>query len=121
MNIPSSSTPSRERALVLGGGGATGDAWLTGVIALLFAAGVDVTAPDRTIGTSAGSTAAAQLGAAGPAELYAAALTPIPPRSAPSGPAPARPAVSVLQRLTDLIAVSEDAADYRRRLSAAAL
>ncbi|MDN4615388.1 patatin-like phospholipase family protein [Leifsonia sp. F6_8S_P_1B] len=121
MNISSSSTPAHERALVLGGGGATGNAWLIGVIAGLFEAGIDVTSPDLTIGTSAGSTAAAQLGTASPAELYAAALAPIPPRSAPSGGAPARPAVSGLQRLTDLIAVSEDAADYRRRLSAAAL
>ena len=49
-----------ERALVLGGGGSTGNAWLIGVIAGLFDAGLDVTTPDLTIGTSAGSTAAAR-------------------------------------------------------------
>ena len=32
-----------ERALVLGGGGSTGNAWLIGVIAGLFDAGLDVT------------------------------------------------------------------------------
>src|SRR3954469_15149530 len=50
-----------ERALVLGGGGSTGNAWLIGVIAGLFDAGVDVTEAELIIGTSAGSTAAAQI------------------------------------------------------------
>jgi NTE family protein len=50
-----------ERALVLGGGGSTGNAWLIGVIAGLLEAGLDVTTADLTIGTSAGSTAAAQM------------------------------------------------------------
>ena len=66
-------TPSsRERALVLGGGGSTGNAWLIGVIAGLFDAGLDVTTADLTIGTSAGSTAAAQIAGASPTELLAA-------------------------------------------------
>jgi NTE family protein len=50
--------PSRDsggRALVLGGGGSTGNAWLIGVIADLFEVRLDVTAADLTIGTSAGS------------------------------------------------------------------
>jgi NTE family protein len=42
-----------ERALVLGGGGSTGNAWLIGVIAGLFDAGLDVTTADLTIGTPA--------------------------------------------------------------------
>jgi NTE family protein len=49
-----------ERALVLGGGGSTANAWLIGVLAGLSDAGLDVTAADLTIGTSAGATAAAQ-------------------------------------------------------------
>ena len=61
-----STTPS-SRALVLGGGGSTGNAWLLGVIAGLFDAGLDVTTADLTIGTSAGSTAAAQLAGETPA------------------------------------------------------
>ena len=55
-----------ERALVLGGGGSTGNAWLIGVIAGLFDAGLDVTEADLIIGTSAGSTAAAQITSASP-------------------------------------------------------
>ena len=50
-----------ERALVLGGGGSAGNAWEIGVIAGLFDAGLDVTEADLIIGTSAGSTAAAQV------------------------------------------------------------
>ena len=60
--------------MVLGGGGSTGNAWLIGVIAGLFDAGLDVTTPDLTIGTSAGSTAAAQIAGATPTELLAAIL-----------------------------------------------
>src|SRR5881275_2706495 len=60
------------RALVLGGGGSAGNAWLIGVIAGLFDAGLDVTEADLIIGTSAGSTAAAQITSATPAELLAA-------------------------------------------------
>ncbi|MEV4565027.1 patatin-like phospholipase family protein [Nonomuraea sp. NPDC049419] len=49
------------RALVLGGGGIAGIAWETGVIAGLAEQGVDVLGADRIIGTSAGSTVAAQI------------------------------------------------------------
>ncbi|GLX01060.1 patatin-like phospholipase family protein [Microtetraspora sp. NBRC 16547] len=49
------------RALVLGGGGVAGIAWETGVLAGLADAGVDVTGADRIVGTSAGSTVAAQI------------------------------------------------------------
>src|SRR3954467_11753101 len=68
-----------ERALVLGGGGSTGNAWLIGVIAGLFEEGLDVTAADLTIGTSAGSTAAAQIAGASPTELFAATVAAVPP------------------------------------------
>lgn len=125
MNTTSSSAPTR--ALVLGGGGGTGNAWLIGVIAGLADAGLDVTAPDLTVGTSAGATAAAQLTAGEPAELYAATLVPPPPRApAPSAPPPtglASPsgrATYGLARVTALIAESADADDYRRRMSASA-
>lgn len=47
------STPSR--ALVLGGGGATGIGWLGGLIFGLLDLGVDVNRADTVIGTSAGS------------------------------------------------------------------
>ncbi|WP_371642031.1 patatin-like phospholipase family protein [Streptomyces mirabilis] len=50
-----------ERALVLGGGGAAGIPWATGVLAGLADAGVDVTDADFLFGTSAGSVIAAQI------------------------------------------------------------
>lgn len=50
------------RALVLGGGGLSGIAWETGVLAGLAAAGADVSTADFVLGTSAGATVAAQLG-----------------------------------------------------------
>src|SRR3954469_3128114 len=83
---------SGERALVLGGGGSTGNAWLIGVIAGLHQAGLDVTTADLTIGTSAGSTTAAQIGGTNPTDLYAAtvAAAPLKPGPAPAGSDPGR-------------------------------
>jgi NTE family protein len=118
-------TPS-SRALVLGGGGSTGNAWLIGVIAGLFDAGLDVTTPDLTIGTSAGSTAAAQMAGAAPTELLAAILAAAPAqRTGPVGPdrgrVPNRPVADHLERTGKIIAAAEDAADMRRSMGAAAL
>ncbi|HVQ44107.1 MAG TPA: patatin-like phospholipase family protein [Candidatus Saccharimonadia bacterium] len=116
-----------ERALVLGGGGSAGNAWLIGVVAGLFEAGVDVTNADVIIGTSAGSTAAAQITSATPAELLAATLAAPPPRTAPAGsgggPAPMRPATNHnhVERLSAIIGAAKDVADMRRRMGAAAL
>jgi NTE family protein len=50
-----------KRALVLGGGGVAGIAWETGVLFGLAEQGVDVLAADLFVGTSAGSTVAAQI------------------------------------------------------------
>ncbi|MGC5166577.1 patatin-like phospholipase family protein [Luteimicrobium sp. DT211] len=123
--------PGGERALVLGGGGSTGNAWLIGVVAGLFDAGLDVTTADLTVGTSAGSTAAAQLGGATPAELVAAALAPAPPRQPSAGrpeapgarPAPGsvRSAADQMARTQAIIDAASDVADMRRRMGAAAL
>ncbi len=123
---PSSSLPITERALVLGGGGSTGNAWLIGVIAGLFDAGLDVTTADLTIGTSAGSTAAAQLAGASPAELLDATVAAVPQqRTGPirSGRAsgPNHAASDHLERFRAIIASSADLADLRRRMGAAAL
>ena len=61
------------RALVLAGGGAAGNAWELGLIAGLSDGGVDVTAADLIVGTSAGSTVAAQItGGVSAAQLYGA-------------------------------------------------
>jgi NTE family protein len=115
-----------ERALVLGGGGSTGNAWLIGVIAGLFDAGLDVTEADLIIGTSAGSTAAAQITSATPTELLAAILAAAPqqrtgPVGSDRGRVPIRPVADHMERTSKIIAAAEDAADMRRRLGAAAL
>jgi NTE family protein len=112
--------------LVLGGGGSTGNAWLIGVLAGLFDAGLDVTAPDLTIGTSAGSTAAAQIAGATPTELMAAILAaPTQQRTGPFGSdrgrVPIRSVTDQMERIGTIIASAEDAADMRRRMGAAAL
>ncbi|MFD0856166.1 patatin-like phospholipase family protein, partial [Actinomadura adrarensis] len=67
-----------NEALVLGGGGVGGIAWMTGLLAGLADGGQDVTqSPDLVIGTSAGSTVAAQLGGGlGLDELYARQVEP---------------------------------------------
>ena len=74
-------------AVVLGGGGAAGNAWLIGVVAGLADAGVDLTRiADLLVGTSAGATAAAMIGSTTPiGDLYAAARTAPPPRTRPTG------------------------------------
>jgi NTE family protein len=115
-----------ERALVLGGGGSTGNAWLIGVIAGLFDAGLDVTQADLIIGTSAGSTAAAQITSATPTELLAAILAAAPqPRTGAvkpdGGRVPIGPVADHMERTSAIIAAAEDAADMRRRMGAAAL
>jgi NTE family protein len=114
-----------ERALVLGGGGSTGNAWQIGVVAGLYDAGLDVTEADLTIGTSAGSTAAAQLAGATPTELFAAILAAAQPGANPAGSGRRlvtdRPVTDHLARLRKIIESAGDAADMRRKLGAAAL
>jgi NTE family protein len=99
---------------------------LIGVLAGLFDAGLDVTGADLIIGTSAGSTAAAQITGAAPAELLADILSAVPqPRTAPVGSDGGRvrigPAADHMERTSRIIAAAEDAADMRRRMGAAAL
>jgi NTE family protein len=61
-----------EHALVLGGGGLAGIAWMTGLLTGLAEAGDDLTGADLIIGTSAGANVAAQLGSGLPlTELFA--------------------------------------------------
>jgi NTE family protein len=114
-------------ALVLGGGGSAGNAWLIGVIAGLSDAGLDVTEADLIVGTSAGSTAAAQITSATPAQLFADILSAgaPQPRTAPVGSDGGRvrsgPASDHMERTSRIIAAAEDATDMRRRMGAAAL
>jgi NTE family protein len=116
-----------QRALVLGGAGSSGNAWLIGVIAGLFEAGLDVTKADLTIGTSAGSTAAAQTTSGiQPTELLADILSaasqrPAGPVGAGHGRAPVGAVPDHMARTSRIIAAAEDPADMRRRMGAAAI
>jgi NTE family protein len=114
-----------RRALVLGGGGAAGNAWEIGVLAGLLEAGIDATSVDVIIGTSAGSTVAAQVTAVRPPELLAAILAqPSPPPTGPGAgarPSPTQRAASMMEKTAEIIASASDPADMRRRLGAAAL
>jgi NTE family protein len=139
MNTTPTSSPRRSattasgqrRALVLGGGGSTGNAWLIGVVAGLFDAGLDVTTADLTVGTSAGSTAAAQLASASPTDLLAGATICPQQRTGPAGPLmsqgpvtsrnPGTPVANHLSRVTAIIASAVDPVDMRHRMGAAAL
>ena len=116
-----------KRALVLAGGGAAGNAWELGLIAGLSDAGVDVTEADLIIGTSAGSTVAAQItSGTAPAELYAAILAEVPPPDAGNaGSARERAAgfsgPNYMEWSNRIIGSAQDASDMRRRMGAAAL
>jgi NTE family protein len=114
------------RALVLHGGGSAGNAWEIGVVAGLFDAGLDVTEADLIIGTSAGSTVAAQITSASTTDLLAAILAAAPQqRTGPVGPdggrVPMGPVANHMEITSRIIAAAEDAADMRRRMGAAAL
>jgi NTE family protein len=115
------------RALVLAGGGAAGNAWELGLIAGLCDAGVDVTKADLIVGTSAGSTVAAQItSGTRPVELYAAILAEVPqPPAGDAGPdrgrAPSFSGPSYMEWSNGIIGSAENASDMRRRMGAAAL
>ncbi|MGB3696858.1 MAG: patatin-like phospholipase family protein [Gordonia sp. (in: high G+C Gram-positive bacteria)] len=105
----------RNLALVLGGGGAAGNAWEIGVVAGLAEAGFDLTREaDLMIGTSAGATSAAQLRSGVPvSDLLASALAP--PPSQASSPTPAAgetrpPALPLPEIVARMRAISEAAA-----------
>jgi len=110
-------TSSSLRALVLGGGGSAGNAWLIGVLAGLAEAGLDVTGADLIIGTSAGATAAAQITGAPLSGLLSDVLE-TPPTTGLRG---AGPMIDHLQRTDDVIAAAASPLDMRRRLAASAL
>jgi NTE family protein len=75
--VTAEQTPAAGRALVLGGGGLSGIAWETGILAGLAAGGADVTTADYVLGTSAGATVAAQIGSGLPvADLFARQTVP---------------------------------------------
>lgn len=130
----SSATPSGDvaehtfgTALVLAGAGAAGNAWQLGLIAGLADAGVDLTKVDLIVGTSAGSTVAAQItSGTRPVDLYAAIIAETPPPSALSARSNKRGAPRVsgpayMEWSAGIIDSAKDAFDMRWRFSTAAL
>jgi NTE family protein len=108
-------------ALVLGGGGAAGQAWQIGVIAGLAEAGLDLTeAADLVIGTSSGATAAAQVRSGIPAaELLASVLSPpVQPVGQTREQPPSLPMATVFERMRAIGAAATSAADLRRAMGA---
>jgi NTE family protein len=108
-------------ALVLGGGGAAGNAWEIGVIAGLAEAGLDMTeTADLVVGTSAGATAAAQVRSSIPAaELLASVLSPpIQPVGQNRERPPSLPMATVFERMGAIGAAGTSAADLQRTMGA---
>jgi NTE family protein len=111
---------------VLAGGGAAGNAWELGLIAGLADAGVDLTTADLIVGTSAGSTVAAQITCGTrPTELYSSIVAEVHQPRTGGGPGQGRrPTISgpsYLEWSDRIIAAASDPADMRRRMGAAAL
>jgi NTE family protein len=108
-------------ALVLGGGGAAGQAWQVGIIAGLAEAGLDLTeAADLVIGTSSGSTTAAWVRSGIPAaELLASVLSPpVQPVGQNREQPPSLPMATVFERMRAIGAAATSAADLRRAMGA---
>ena len=106
-------------ALVLGGGGAAGNAWEIGIIAGLAEAGLDLTeAADLVIGTSAGATAAAQVRSGiPPAELLASVLSPpVQPVGQNRERPPSLPMATVFERMRAIGAAATSAAGLQRAM-----
>ena len=108
-------------ALVLGGGGAAGNAWEIGIIAGLAEAGLDMReAADLVVGTSAGATAAAQVRSGiPPAELLASVLSPpVQPVGQIREQPPSLPMATVFERMRAIGAAATSAADLQRAMGA---
>lgn len=117
----------KNMALVLGGGGAAGNAWMIGIVAGLAEAGFDLTeAADLVIGTSSGATAAAWVRSGiAPADLYASVMAepaqPAGQRPAPSLPQAlpsSLPMATVFERMRAIGAAATSAADLCRAMGA---
>ena len=108
-------------ALVLGGGGAAGNAWLIGIIAGLAEAGLDMTeAADLVVGTSSGATAAVHVRSGiPPAELLASVLSPpVQPVGQSREAPPSLPMATVFERMRAIGAAATSADELRRAIGA---
>ena len=126
-DLTTESDNSDKLALVLAGAGAAGNAWELGLIAGLCVGGIDLTKADLIIGTSAGSTVAAQITTGTPpSELHASIIAEMPPARTDGGGSESGrtldPSVpTYLEWSNGIIGAARDAADMRRRMGAAAL
>ena len=103
-------------ALVLGGGGVTGIAWETGLLAGLAAAGLDLTGAALLVGTSAGSAVAVQVACGVPvSELYAAQL------AATTSEIPAKMRLGTLVRYARVALTVRDPQRLRARIGSLAM
>ncbi|MFC8511824.1 patatin-like phospholipase family protein [Streptomyces sp. NPDC057257] len=108
-----------RRGLVLGGGGVAGIAWETGLLAGLAEGGVDVLGADLFVGTSAGSTVAAQVTSGTPLKkLLERQLDPA--LQAPEL-SPVVGSDDVLKLFVEACEGATDAVDARRRIGVMAL
>jgi NTE family protein len=108
-----------HRALVLGAGGLAAIAWETGLLAGLLEQGIDLTDADLVVGTSAGSTVAAQLG--GPRSLPELVAAQLDPETAEIDPGHDPRRTAVRAAVWDVMAEDGDAEDKRRRVGRIAL
>ena len=100
-----------RRALILGGGGVTGIAWETGLIAGLADLGIDLAAADVIIGTSASSLVGTDIASGQELEsLYQAQLAPPAPEPA------ARMGWDVIGRLLWVMSTSRNPVRARARI-----
>ena len=105
-----------KRALVLGGGGVTGAAWELGLLAGLAAQGIDLTAADLIVGTSAGAVTGAQLSSGTDLEsLYQQQLEP------PAGEIAARLGPGLIGRQAWIMITSSGPTQLRMRMGKLAL
>lgn len=111
--------PERRLGLVLGGGGIAGIAWHTGVLHGLACGGADLTTAVRLIGTSAGATVAAQVGAGCSLdELYDRQVD---PTSLATELAPKLSVTELWELMLPIYTESVDEDERRRRLGRLAL
>jgi NTE family protein len=110
---------SADQALVLGGGGVAGIAWMTGLLAGLADAGRDVTGAELIVGTSAGAAVAAQVASGLPLDdLFARQAEPA--RQAREIPADLD-LEQVAAEFGELLIGATSARDIRQRVGAYAL
>lgn len=108
---------SKNKALVLGGGGVVGIAWETGLLAGLASKGVNLLDADLIVGTSAGAAVAAQVTTTPLEKLY---------RDQIEGTGAPEPAIdidmqSLLGQIAELLASTPDPVEARRKIGALAL